>query len=173
MCRFRQTRDGWAIEGTAVFEHDRGAAALTYSLFCDKRWSSQKASVRGWASKNEIQLLIERTSNGSWNVNGSNDTAFAGLEDIDLGFTPASNTNAIRRLNLKEGEEAESVAVWLDMEDWSMKPLRQSYRRIGANAYDYESRMHEYRATLVVDDFGAVQEYPNLWAMLTPSSSRT
>ena len=105
-------------------------------------------------------------SSGRWSVNGGDDNALAGLEDIDLGFTPASNTNAIRRLNLAEGEEAESVAVWLDTEDWNVKPLRQSYCRVGGSAYDYKSPMHDYRATLLVDDFGAVREYPGLWVML-------
>lgn len=165
-CRFAETRDGWTIEGTAVFEHDYGAAALTYRLLCDKHWSSRKASVRGWVGENTVELLVERASDGSWSVNGRNNDALAGLEDIDLGFTPASNTNAIRRLNLPEGEEAESVSVWLDTEDWNVKPLHQWYRRIGGNAYDYESPMHDYRATLLVDEFGAVQEYPNLWTML-------
>lgn len=26
--------------------------------------------------------------------------------------------------------------------------------------------MHNYQATLTVNDFGVVQEYPNLWTML-------
>lgn len=165
-CRFAETHVGWTIEGTAVFEHDGGAAALTYRLLCDKQWSSRTATVRGWVGENDVELLIERARNGGWSVNGSKDDALAGLEDIDLGFTPASNTNAIRRLNLTEGEEAELVAVWLDTEDWNVKPLHQSLHRIGRNAYDYKSPLHDYRATLLVDDFGAVQKYPGLWVAL-------
>ena len=164
-CSFAETRNGWTIEGTALFEHDDGAAVLTYRLLCDRRWSSLGASVSGWIGRNKVELLIERAAGGRrWNVCGRDDPALAGLEDIDLGFTPASNTSAIRRLNLAEGEEAQSVAVWLDAEDWTVKPLRQTYRRIGGNAYDYESPVHGYRATLLVDDFGAVEEYPGLWS---------
>lgn len=166
LCRFHETSEGWTIEGTAVFDHPGGAVALTYKLVCDKRWFSQMASIRGWVGKNEISLLIARAGQGRWSVNGSIDDALTGLEDIDLGLTPASNTNAIRRLNLAEGEEAETVAAWLDTEDWTVKPLLQSYRRVGDRAYDYASPLHNYRATLTVDDFGAVREYPGLWAML-------
>jgi len=36
------------------------------------------------------------------------------LRDIDLGFTPATNMNAIKRLQLPIGEHAEFTAVWLD-----------------------------------------------------------
>lgn len=166
ICRFARNHDGWMIEGTAIFEHGGAAAVLTYKLFCDKKWASRAASVSGWVGVNEIDLLIERAGNAKWNVNGSHDNALTGLDDIDLGFTPASNTNAIRRLNLAEGDNANSAAVWLDTEDWSVKPLHQSYCRSGRNSYDYESPSHDYQATLIVDDFGAVREYPALWMMV-------
>ena len=72
--------------------------------------------------------------------------------DIDLGFTPASNTNAIRRLNLSRDEAADTIAVWLDTGDWTVKSLRQSYRRGNGDTFDYISPQHDYRATLIVDD---------------------
>ena len=85
------------------------------------------------------------------------------LLDVDLGFTPASNTNAIRRLDLRIGASAETTALWLDTDDWTLKPLHQIYTRTGPNRYDYASPQHDYRATLVTDDFGAVLTYPALW----------
>lgn len=136
-------------------------------MVCDRAWSSLKATVAGWVGQKSIELLVERESEESWSINGRVVEALTGLKDIDLGFTPASNTNAIRRLNLAEGDEARSVAVWLDTEDWTMKPLTQTYRRIRKNAYDYTSPQHNYRATLLVDDLGAIIEYPDLWVMLT------
>lgn len=165
-CRFTQTTDGWAIEGAAVFEHDGNAANLAYGLICDQYWTSLKASVSGWIGNRNIHFLIERERHEFWRINGKINESLAGLKDIDLGFTPASNTNAIRRLNLSEGDEAKSMAVWLDTEDWTIKPLPQTYRRIGKNAYDYVSPQHNYRAVLLVDDYGAVIEYPELWIML-------
>lgn len=111
-------------------------------MVCDRAWSSLKATVAGWVGQKSIELLVERESEESWSINGRVVEALTGLKDIDLGFTPASNTNAIRRLNLAEGDEARSVAVWLDTEDWTMKPLTQTYRRIRKNAYDYTSPQH-------------------------------
>lgn len=164
-CRFREVRDGWIIEGSAIFEHKRRVTSLTYRLTCDRRWSSMKASVAGWGGENDIELLIEREGAKRWRINGRIVEALTGLEDIDLGFTPATNTNAIRRLNLSEGDEAKSRAVWLDAEDWTVKPLSQTYRRSHRNAYNYTSPQHGYQATLLVDDFGAIIEYPDLWVM--------
>lgn len=165
-CRFTQTIDSWAVEGAAVFEHEGYAANLAYRLVCDQRWASLVASVSGWLGKRNIHFLIERRHDELWRINGKINETLTGLKDIDLGFTPASNTNAIRRLNLSEGDEAKSVAIWLDTEDWTIKPLPQTYRRTGKNAYDYVSPQHNYRATLLVDDYGAVIEYPELWVML-------
>lgn len=162
-CRISETPDGWVIQGAAVFAEGGQAAHLTYRLVCDRSWASVTAAVTGWIGETDVRLQIDRDGDGGWRINGRSDPALAGLKDIDLGFTPASNTNAIRRLNLSMGEAAESVAVWLDTEDWSVKPLRQSYRRTQDKAYDYASPQHGYRATLEVDDFGAVTDYPGLW----------
>lgn len=95
------------------------------------------------------------------------DAALNGLPDIDLAFTPASNTNAIRRLSLSDGETADSAAVWLDTADWTIKPLPQTYRRMHAGAYHYTSPLHGYSAVLTVEGFGIVTDYPGLWAAVS------
>ena len=165
-CRFSRTADGWTVEGTAVFEQDGQVVNLAYRLICDQNWVSLQASVAGWIGKSDFQLDIEREGEDCWRVNGIQNQALTGLKDIDLGFTPASNTNAIRRLNLSGDEAAETIAVWLDTGDWTVKSLRQSYRRGNGDTFDYISPQHDYRATLIVDDFGAVTEYPDLWEMV-------
>ena len=162
-CRFAETADGWAIEGAAVFDHNGQPASLAYRLICDRQWASLHASVTGWIGKRDIRIDIAREGDDGWCVNGTRHPALTGLKDIDLGFTPASNTNAIRRLNLPEGAGVETVAVWLDTEDWAVKPLRQSYRRINEHSFAYASPQHGYHATLTVDEFGAVTDYPDLW----------
>ena len=165
-CRFLRNQDTWIIEGCAVFLRDGTPANLAYQLVCDSHWRSLHATVDGWVGAEKIDFSIERKNN-AWFINKSLREDLAGLEDIDLGFTPASNKNAICRLNLSDGFNSGSMAVWLDMEDWTVKPLRQTYNRIGKNAYDYSSPLHDDRATLRVNDFGIVTEYPGLWMMIS------
>ncbi|MBP0579557.1 putative glycolipid-binding domain-containing protein [Labrys sp. LIt4] len=165
-CRIVECDDGWDIAGNAVFDHQGDAANLAYRLNCDRSWLSRKATIGGWIGSRDIHILIERAADGHWYVNGEKNVDFRGLVDIDLGFTPASNTNAIRRMNLEKGRQSESVAVWLDTEDWSVKALPQVYRRLDANTYDYSSPLHEYQAELSVSEFGLVVEYPALWRMI-------
>ncbi len=124
-CRFFETADGWTIDGSAVFEHEGRAASLSYRLLCDRGWASRSAHVRGWIGGHRFDLEVERDDDDAWRINGEIAPGLAGLKDLDLGFTPASNTNAIRRLDLSEGAEADSVAVWLDADDWTVKRLPQ------------------------------------------------
>ena len=165
-CRISKASSGWHVEGSAVFSHhDNDVASLSYRLECDDAWQSCAALVKGWVGSRNMEVSIARQANGHWLINGLHDASLDGLADIDLGFTPASNTNALRRLNLKEMQAGTSVAVWLDTEDWCVKSLHQEYVRTGRNMYDYASPRHGYRATLEVTDFGIVVEYPGLWKM--------
>jgi len=165
-CRITQGPGGWTIEGTAIFHHQCSTASLRYQLRCDSHWASQEATVQGWVGTRNIGLHIARGTGGTWLINAQPDHSLDGLIDIDLGFTPASNTNAIRRLNLQAAETASTIAVWLDADDWQVKRLQQTYHRVSPHAYDYTSPGHGYRARLTVTDFGAVSEYPGLWRML-------
>jgi hypothetical protein len=162
-CRFLRTDTGWTIEGTAVFDQGGAPACIGYRLDCDPAWQSRSAEVRGWIGGHEVSRDIRRGEDGRWQVNGIGDDRLSGLCDIDLGFTPASNTNAIRRLSLPSGAEAGTEAVWLDADDWEVKPLRQTYRRVAERLFDYASPLHGYAARLEVDAFGAVTDYPDLW----------
>ena len=163
-CRFRRGKTGWTIEGAAVFA-DRGAVArLSYTLDLDPDWSSLAARVSGWVGGETIDLDIRRTAEGGWQANGVEVPEVAGLCDVDLGFTPATNTNALRRMRLKSVDAAETTAVWLDAADWRFKPLSQTYRRLSETRYAYASPMHGYHAELEIDPFGVVLTYPDLWA---------
>ncbi len=169
-CRFIETDSGWTVEGTAVFDHDGVVANLAYHVTSTREWEGRTAFVSGWIGSNSFHLHIEREGEDTWRVTGCVRENLTGLKDIDLGFTPATNTSAIRRLNLVIGAEGKSEAVWLDTEDWAVKPLAQSYRRIGKAAYDYSSPQHSYRAVLLVDSFDAVTEYPGLWMRMGTGS---
>jgi uncharacterized protein len=164
-CHIFPCVDGWRIHGAAVFADGGKIANLSYSLRCAKDWSSKSAQVNGWAGTRQISLKLKKTAQEAWFANGTLLEGMSELLDIDLGFTPASNTNAIRRLGLEVGAETETTAVWLDTESWSVKPLKQIYRRLSLTKYSYSSPLHNYNAVLDVDDFGIVVNYPGLWRL--------
>jgi putative glycolipid-binding protein len=47
-CRLVKRDDAWRIEGTAVYRHEAGAAALVYTLDCDREWRTREGVVNGW-----------------------------------------------------------------------------------------------------------------------------
>lgn len=171
-CQFRSEPNGWAISGTAIFIADGSAGKLTYDVACRRDWSTRTASVSGWTGKRNISLMLERPGATDWHLNGAPINGTSALADIDLGFTPATNTNAIKRLDLQEGQEVETTALWLDTSDWMFKPLRQIYRHKSDTLLAYASPLHRYQADITIDPFGVIVDYPGLWAAATIEAYR-
>jgi uncharacterized protein len=70
--------------------------------------------------------------------------------DIDLGFTPATNLLAVRRLRLNVGEQAEAPAAWLALPSLKLSVLPQKYLRSAKLEHDYEAPSVGYKGRLRV-----------------------
>ncbi|WP_165390155.1 putative glycolipid-binding domain-containing protein [Thalassococcus sp. S3] len=163
-CRISKSETGWSLSGTALFLEGRDVARLDYRVQCDALWRSLSAQVRGWAGDRDIQIQLARIED-QWSLNGTWLSGLDGVEDIDLGFTPATNTSAIRRMQLGLGARADTVAAWLDTSDWHIKPLAQGYTRLSDHLYRYRSPEHDYESDLQINEAGLVTSYPELWKM--------
>jgi uncharacterized protein len=166
-CAIYATSDGYSIKGTAIFTSDSQPTKMDYMVVCDHRWTSRSAVVHGVIGNEDWNCELYRDSMGYWISNGSDVEGSEGWIDIDLGFTPATNILAVKRLALETGMTARTTALWLDPDDWTFKPLVQTYCRKSAHVYTYASPAHCYEADLKVDEFGMVQIYPGLWAQLS------
>jgi hypothetical protein len=161
-CRLVETTSGWKIDGTAVFRDPSGPAVLAYHVAGDAGWRTREAWVRGWIGEQPLDVAIVRAA-AAWLLDG---VAVAGLEDcvdVDLGFTPATNLIAIRRLALVAGDAADAPAAWLDLATRKLERLAQRYQRRGETAYWYEAPAFGYAAELEVGPDGFVRRYPGLW----------
>lgn len=156
---------GWCLEGTAVFIHDRQPCRLDYELKCNSEWETLEGQVAGWVGAAEINTKISVDANRRWSLNGQEFPQAAGCIDIDLNFSPLTNLLPIRRLNLNIAEKAEVRAAWLKFPDFVIEPLEQSYHRIDAETYRYESAGGQFVADLKVNENGFVTHYPNFWKM--------
>ena len=162
-CRLRQFETGWSLNGATAFVEDGETGAFQYEVQHDADWQTRSATIAGWVGSQEVHIQIACRPAGSWLMNASPVGDVAGATDIDLGLTPATNTTAIRRLRLGEGERAASTAAWLDPTDWRLKPLEQTYFRRSGTVYEYASPTHGFSAVLTVDDFGLLTDYPGIW----------
>lgn len=155
------------IDGAAVFVENGIVANLSYRVECSADWTSERAVVTGWLGERSVDVTLHRNG-GCWDVCGVPVQGdITGLCDVDLGFTPATNTNAMRRLGLNVGEEADVTALWLDVDNWAVKPLRQIYRRLARDRFEYTSPDHDYRTVLTLNAAGLVTDYPDLWSAQT------
>ncbi|MFD1796386.1 hypothetical protein FQV27_00510 [Paracoccus aurantiacus] len=159
-CRQWQDGERQGLDGVAVWRDPAGPAHLAYQVTCDPDWITRSVRVQGRVGVREITLSIHRGETGNWHASGEELPDLCGLQDIDLGFTPATNTLPIRRLRQQGKTQAEIAAVWLDTEDFALKRLPQTYRRT-EKGWHYNSPGFE--ADLSVDADGFVTDYPDLW----------
>lgn len=162
-CSLSRNFGGWELQGTAVWRHPEGPAALSYLIQCDTGWITRRAEVRGRVGERALDLLLTRDEAGGWTVNDQPVPEVAGALDIDLGFTPATNTLPLRRLMALGQERADVTAAWLDARDWRLKPLNQTYLREGEGRWRYLSPEHDFTALLAVDGQGFVTDYEGGW----------
>jgi uncharacterized protein len=157
------TADGWRVTGVAVLVESERPCRVDYDVICDARWFTRSCSLRGYVGATPVELDIERSSAGSWTVAGAKATALRDCEDIDLGFSPATNLLPIRRLALPVGVTAPVRAAWVRFPEFTTEVLEQSYTRLAADRYRYESAGGSFHRELQVDPFGCVLDYPGLW----------
>lgn len=152
---------GWRLAGEARFGDGAEPSRLSYAVACGTDWRTLGASVTGHHAGQPVTLRIEQ-SGGLWYVNGAAQPQVAGLADIDLFFTPATNILPIRRLTHLPGRMREITVAWLTPE-FALAPLRQGYLQVDGGTFDYASPDHDFRARLSVHPSGLVTDYPGLW----------
>jgi hypothetical protein len=160
------TTAGWSLRGTAVFEHDGGPACLSYLVELDPGWRTRRGSIEGFVSGRAVRALVERHA-GGWTLDGAPVPGLGHLIDLDLGFTPATNLQQIRRAGLRVGESVDLPVAWIDVDLAAVVELPQRYKRIGPHEYAYDSPTVPYSATLEITPNGFALTYPRLWQAVT------
>ena len=168
-CRLFKLPKGWFLSGAAVFSDTDKPCHLYYEVTADAVWKTQRAKLFGFVGNNAVDLRIRSTSTRRWFANGVEQDNVAGCLDLDLGFTPATNLVAIRRLSLKVGERAEAPAAYLAFPKIRFEKLDQSYRRTGRTTFEYTAPRFGYAETLKVDASGAGLAYPGLYEQVVLS----
>lgn len=153
-CRLVRHANAWRIEGDAVFSHDGVPCRVTYAVECDDSWHAQSAHVSAWIGDQSFEVQLER----GWSPE------LADCIDLDLNFSPCTNTLPIRRLNLAIGASAEVSAAWLRFPSLKLERLEQRYTRLADRTYLYESREGSFVAELEVDEEGMVVRYGDFWS---------
>ena len=149
------------LKGTAIFVYNGEFCCLSYRIECGLDWRTVSANVSGLVGERKIEIDISVDKKNQWKLNESEIPETADCTDIDLNFSPVTNTLPIRRLNLAVGQKSAVRAAWLRFPSFKLEPLEQTYERIGEKLYHYESG--RFQAKIEVDDFGFATNYANFW----------
>lgn len=123
--------------------------AFSYRVAVDSSWRTRSLRVSGFVGSSPFALSLDAPLP-------------EGCIDVDLGFTPSTNTLPIRRLGLRVGEEAPVSAWWLRYPALTLERLDQTYRRLSEFTWRYSSASG-FTAELGVDEYGMVREYEGGW----------
>ena len=156
--------EGWTIDGVSVFQHEGESVRLDYLIECDAEWKTTFATVDGWVGDEIVEVEIIVNDDDTWQMNGEHVSAVDSCTDIDLNFSPVTNTLPIRRLKLKVGETRVVKAAWLRFPSFQLEPLEQTYTRIDEQTVRYETTSG-FAATLTVNSDGLVTHYPDGWTV--------
>jgi hypothetical protein len=161
--QLKRIASGWQLEGEAMFDHEGSSARLSYDIRTDAEWLTESVVVTGTVGERNIDIELLRNHAGEWAQNGSKVWEVTGCDDIDLNFSPSTNTLPIRRLRLAVGESAKVSAAWLRFPSFALEPFEQTYTRTADDRYRYESAGGKFQRELTVNAAGFVIDYPGIW----------
>ena len=159
----QRSGEGWQLSGVAVLAESARPCRLQYEIQCNADWHTQRCSLGGYIGTDAVALDLARGPTGEWAIDGARAASLTGCDDIDLGFSPATNLLPIRRLRLAVGASAAVRAAWVRFPDLTTELLEQVYTRLAPERYLYESAGGAFRRELTVDADGFVLDYPDFW----------
>jgi hypothetical protein len=131
-----------------------------------RTWETRTARVVLTRGESTRGIELRRDERGEWWREGQRVADLDGVLDVDLGFTPSTNTLPIRRLALEIGASADVDAAWVRFPGLELECLPQRYTRLAAMRYRYESAGGAFVADLEVDVNGLVVRYGEHWERL-------
>jgi len=163
--RFELVRsaDELIFRGTILTLAGNAAVEAKYEIGCDRSFRTRRANVSVRDATGERTLQIA-TESGRWDENDRENQTVRGALDIDLGWSPSTNTLPIKRLQLEIGQTSgEFMAAWVRFPELTLQPLSQKYVRLAERQYRYSSRGGAFTANLLVDDEDLVLDYEGFW----------
>lgn len=165
---------GYQFSGTLIRLWEGHPLNAAYTLECDSQWRVRRLELNATSDVSGVRgLTLLADGDGNWQNGESKPlTDLHGCIDVDIMFTPLTNTLPIRRLALTSGESREISVVYVSVPDVAIRSFRQRYTRLdaaeGQRRYRYKSLESGFTADLAVDSDGFVIDYPTIWRRVWP-----
>lgn len=162
-CVLNLSAKGVEVNSTIVGRHHGTIYQVDYKIRTNTLWETILLEYNTRLNFLRQSVRIERDGVGNWILNGNPAGAFKDCLDVDVPLTPFTNTLPIRRLKFAQDESHEIKVIYCDILENKITAVRQKYTRLSATEYHYENVPNDFEATIVVDQFGLVVDYPQLF----------
>jgi uncharacterized protein len=158
-----EREDEIRLQGVVVLPVGSEPCHIAYDVMLDDHWRPRSCHVSVNLPTQVRKISLQSDHVGRWELNGEVAPHLDGCEDLDLGWTPATNTIPIRRLDLEVGGTAEINAAWIRFPELDVVASEQHYTRLAPHRWRYRSG--DYNFELVTDPAsGLVLAYgDDLW----------
>jgi hypothetical protein len=180
-CAVEREPDGWRLHGIVLTEVATAPVLVHYAVALATDWSTRvvEIAMRSGAASEPRTLKLTVAPDQRWQIErepglepampADDVVTLHDLVDVDLGFSPVTNTLPIRRLDPAIGEAIAVTAAWVRFPELTVEPLSQRYIRLAERRYRYESAGGAFVAEIEVDDLGLVTTYEGGWRRIAAS----
>jgi len=156
--------DWAAYDSMFVREHDGQVRRGGYTLIVDRAWRTLELRIMVEQAPGSMAALhLLASGDGTWtDADGNAVPDLDGCIDVDIQWSPLTNTLPIQRLNPGNREEEIRVA-YVSLPDLTVRPMKQVYSRIDSTTVRYQSETRDFQRDVIVDPEGIVVDYPGLF----------
>lgn len=156
-CRVTEERDAVLINSEIAIATE----VFSYCITTDAFWNVESFAIRYSSEPVWEKRYVRR--DGIWLCDGEPVRELDGCNDIDILFTPFTNSLPIKRLQLKTRGKAEIKVVYIDPDSRTIYAASQRYTRLSGSQYRFETVPEDFEAVITVDQNGFVIDYPGLF----------
>jgi hypothetical protein len=161
-----RTETGFQLSGLILQAHQNAPHVVRYAIDVDEVWRTRTVQVE---VENDGQHRTSLVADGAglWSRDGEQLPALDACLDVDLEWSPSTNTLPIRRIGLAVGATKAVAAAWVRFPSLEVQRLDQSYERLEERRYRYRSG--RFTADLAVDEDEMVLQYGVNWKAVATS----
>jgi uncharacterized protein len=161
-----RTENGCQLSGLILQAHQDEPYVVRYSIDVDDAWRTRAVQIEV-ENAGQHRITLAADGAGHWLRDGERVPAVENCLDVDLEWSPSTNTLPVRRLGLALGETKTVAAAWVRFPSLAVQRLDQSYERLEERRYRYRSG--RFTADLTVDEDGVVLQYGVNWKAVAAS----
>jgi uncharacterized protein len=169
--RIDDRHPGWTVfDSMFVRVHEGAVKRGGYTLIVDKAWNTLELRIMVEGAPGEMMAQhVLASGDGRWtDANERHIPSLDGVRDVDIQWSPLTNTLPVNRLRMSPGDEHDITVAYFSLPDLGIKPVRQHYTSAGNGIVRYASETRDFERDLTVDDQGFVLEYPDLFSRSFP-----